>query len=99
MISNNNAIQSLKLIKWRKKIIEIANNNGWIVAKIIAANTMKKFEINENDIIEANLTFMEQFSHVQQSVRNSDSSANLINLYEKELLLSINSLIEDNLKK
>jgi|LauGreDrversion4_2_1035121.scaffolds.fasta_scaffold1103295_2 hypothetical protein len=60
---------------------------------------MKKFDINENDIIEANLTFMENHSHVQKSLRNNDSSNNLINLYEKELVQSINSLIDPNQSK
>jgi hypothetical protein len=99
LLSNNNAVQCLKLIKWRKRIIEIANSSGWIVAKILASNTMKKFEVNENDIIEANLTFMEQYSHVQQNLKASDSSTNLITLYEKELISSINNLIEEDKKK
>ena len=41
-ISNSKLLDATKLIKWRKKIIKLAQMNGWDVASIIAQRTLEK---------------------------------------------------------
>ena len=41
-----------KIIKWRKKILEISKSNGYIIGKTLANKTLNKFEITEFDIID-----------------------------------------------
>lgn len=45
LLSENKVVEAMKVIKWRKKIIRIANMNGWDVARIVATNTFKKLGI------------------------------------------------------
>ena len=42
LLAENKVLEASKVIKWRKKIIRIANMNGWDVARIVATNTIKK---------------------------------------------------------
>jgi hypothetical protein len=46
-----------KIINWRKKILEVTKIHGWIIGKILAANTLTKYEINDIDIIEVNFYY------------------------------------------
>ena len=41
-LSNNRLVDAMRLIKWRKKIIKLAQMNGWDVASIIAERTIHK---------------------------------------------------------
>ena len=41
-LSSNRLVDAMKLIKWRKKIIKLAQMNGWDVASIIADRTISK---------------------------------------------------------
>jgi len=41
-LSNNRLVDAMRLIKWRKKIIKLAQMNGWDVASIIAERTINK---------------------------------------------------------
>jgi hypothetical protein len=50
--SVNDPYKLKKIISWRKRIIEIAKSNGLLVAKILSANTIRKLEIDDFDIIE-----------------------------------------------
>jgi hypothetical protein len=50
-----------KIITWRKKIIEIAKNNGLLVAKILSTNTIRKLEIDDFDIIEVEFINLGKF--------------------------------------
>ena len=42
LLAESKVLEAMKVIKWRKKIIRIANMNGWDVARIVATNTIKK---------------------------------------------------------
>lgn len=83
-----------KIINWRKKILEISKNNGWVVGKILAYNTVKSFEIRDSDIIEANLTFMDKFNILEkkkyENYHLEIDYKELLTNYEKELVNSLN---------
>jgi hypothetical protein len=86
-----------KIIEWRKKILHISKNNGWVVGKMLASKTIKKLEISDEDIISANLKFMEHFSLIEKHKYNTEEVNLFLNLdyksllrdYEKQLLVSL----------
>jgi hypothetical protein len=87
-----------KIIEWRKRILHISKNNGWIVGKVLAGKTIKKLEISDEDIISANLKFMEQFSLIDKNKYSAEEVNIFLNVdyksllrdYEKQLLESLN---------
>jgi ribosomal protein S8 len=92
----NNMERAKSIILWRKRILEISKNNGWVVGKILAFNTIRKLEINDQDIIEANLLFMEKYNlidkHVRESFNLDIDFKSLLKEYEKELKESVKNL-------
>lgn len=58
LLSEGKTEEALRLIRWRKKILKVANSNGWNVASYLAKHTLFKLDISSNDLIEANLKIM-----------------------------------------
>lgn len=54
-LGENKIEESLKLVRWRKKILKLMEVCGWEVANEISHKTMKKLEVDIEDIIQANL--------------------------------------------
>jgi hypothetical protein len=86
-----------KIIAWRKKILEVTKINGWIIGKILAKNTLNKFEVNDIDIIEANLTFMEKFNIIDKNIKNGENTNVYKHVLEQYESLLLKSLTLDNL--
>lgn len=84
-----------KIIKWRKRILDISMNNGWVVGKILASNTVRNFQITDDDIIEANLTFLDQFNILDRKSNGNFhieiDYKQLLRNYEQALVASLNS--------
>jgi hypothetical protein len=80
-----------KVINWRKRILEISKRNGWIVGKILAANTIKNFEFDDRDIIKANLIFMEKYSLFDKDNLKLDYK-DVLKEYEDLLINSLNEM-------
>jgi len=81
----------LKIIKWRKKILDVSKSNGWIVGKILAANTVKKFDVNDKDIIQANFIYMEKFNLIDKQNLKIDYKE-VLNEYEEMLINSLKEM-------
>lgn len=92
-IRNNNMDKVVQIINWRKKILEVSKNNGWIIGKLLASNTIKKLEVNEFDIIDANLSFMEKFNIIDHNMAfgtNFETEYDqILKDYESQLLKSL----------
>lgn len=92
----NNMERAKSIIIWRKRILEISKCNGWVVGKILAFNTIKKLHITDQDIIEANLLFMEKYNLIGKQVRENFNLEidfqSLLKEYETELKESVKNL-------
>jgi hypothetical protein len=90
-VRENNTEKVNKIIKWRKRILEVTKINGWLIGKILAANTLNKFEINDIDIIEANLNFMEKFNSIEKGIKTGDNNIykEVLEEYENLLIKSL----------
>mmetsp|Transcript_18615 Transcript_18615/g.18592 ORF Transcript_18615/g.18592 Transcript_18615/m.18592 type:complete len:453 (-) Transcript_18615:29-1387(-) len=55
LLTENKVQDALKLLRWRKKILKLANMNGWEIAEDVAKRTLQKLEVTSNDVIDANL--------------------------------------------
>jgi len=66
-LSNNKLGDALKLIRWRKKVIKLAQMNGWEVASIIANKTIHKLDVDAADIIMANVSFLQRNSSTRRN--------------------------------
>jgi hypothetical protein len=88
-IKEKNMDKASRIISWRKKILEVMRINGWVVGKILAANTLDTYQITDMDIIEANLNFMENFNSIEKDIKGDDIYADTIEEYERLLLKSL----------
>lgn len=55
LIGQNKIEEALKLVRWRKNILRIINICGWEVGNEISKRTLKKMNVDIDDIILANL--------------------------------------------
>ena len=55
LLGDNRIEESLKLVRWRKKIIKLIEVCGWEVANEISRKTVKRLEVGVDDVIQANL--------------------------------------------
>jgi hypothetical protein len=95
-IEKDNLSLVIKLILWRKRILEISKNNGWIVGKILSKTTLNKLEIKDSDIIDANLTFLDKF-HILNRIEKENfhigiDYKGLFKEYENKLIESCNEI-------
>jgi hypothetical protein len=95
-LNTHNFDRVKKIIAWRKRILEISKNNGWVVGKILALLTIDKFEISDHEIIEANLKFMDKYNLIEKQIKenfNLDIDfKSLLENYEKGLQDSIKNI-------
>jgi hypothetical protein len=64
LLGENRIEETLKLVRWRKKIIKLMEVCGWEVANEISRQTMKKLDVEVDDVIRANL---------EMAMRNKDN--------------------------
>ena len=55
LLSEGKIEEALRLIRWRKKLLKVAQMNGWDVATELARKTLFKLDVSTNDLIEVNL--------------------------------------------
>lgn len=58
LLTENKAEDALRLLRWRKKILKLANMNGWEIAEDVARRTLQKLEVTSSDIIDSNFRSM-----------------------------------------
>ena len=55
LMDDNDLVQALRLIRWRKKVLKVAALSGWETARMVARRTVQSLEVTARDLIEENL--------------------------------------------
>ena len=55
LLGENKIEESLKLVRWRRKILKLIEVCGWEVGSEISRRTMKRLEVEIEDVIQVNL--------------------------------------------
>ena len=53
LLTDNDQSKALKLVHWRKKVLQVAASAGWQTAKTVAARTVERLDISPSDIAAA----------------------------------------------